>query len=56
MEEKVPVNKTNIIIMIALIIMLIVGIFIRRHYIKQELDETVEFYKERMQYNDNDSI
>lgn len=53
MEEKVPVNKTNLIIMIALIIMLLIGILVRRNYIKEELDQTVEFYKERMQYSDS---
>ncbi|MFI3261551.1 MAG: hypothetical protein R3Y26_01455 [Rikenellaceae bacterium] len=53
MEEKVPVNKTNLIIMVLLIIMLLVGILVRRNQIKVELGETFEFYKERMQYNDS---
>lgn len=55
MDKEPPINRTNLIIMIGLIVILVIGIIVRRQQIKTEIDETVEFYKDRMEVK-SDSI
>lgn len=48
MSETPEINRRNVIIMLIIALVFIIGIIVRRDYIKHEMKDTYNFYKERM--------